>query len=90
VTQGQKGGVASSVKAPLTEAPLAEAGEVGGERPACGGASPLVWIHKRTGVMHADRACKALELVVPNMLREEAFDPSRPRHCCSRCWRFSR
>lgn len=50
----------------------------------------VVWINKRTGVMHSRPSCEALELVDPRMLRVEPFDPSRRRRRCSRCWGFSR
>ncbi len=45
-----------------------------------------VWINRRTGVMHRSRFCRALDIVPDEMLREETFDPERPRRRCSRCW----
>ena len=43
-----------------------------------------VWINRRTGVMHRNRSCLALEHVLPRLLRPERFDPNRPRRRCSR------
>ena len=42
-----------------------------------------VWINRRTGVMHRNRSCLALEHVLPRLLRPERFDPNRPRRRCS-------
>ena len=48
------------------------------------GRGVTVWINRRTGVMHRNRSCLALEHVLPRLLRPERFDPNRPRRRCSR------
>jgi hypothetical protein len=46
----------------------------------------IVWVNRRTGVVHYDGACPSLEDTWPGMLRRERFDRSLPRRRCSRCW----
>ena len=46
----------------------------------------IVWINRRSGVVHYHSSCPSLSETWPGMLRKEQFDPSRPRRCCSMCW----
>ncbi len=46
----------------------------------------IVWINRRSGVVHYHSSCPSLNETWPGMLRKEQFDPSRPRRRCSMCW----
>lgn len=46
----------------------------------------VVWINRRSGVVHYRASCPSLNETRPGMLRKEQFDPSRPRRRCSMCW----
>ena len=46
----------------------------------------LLYINRRSGVAHVDRACEAIASVPARYLRLELHDESRPRRRCSRCW----
>jgi hypothetical protein len=46
----------------------------------------LLYINRRSGVAHVDRDCDAIASVPARYLRVEAYDGSRPRRLCSRCW----
>ena len=39
----------------------------------------VVWINRRSGVVHYHSSCPSLNETWPGMLRKETFDPSRPR-----------
>ena len=38
----------------------------------------IVWINRRSGVVHYHSSCPSLSETWPGMLRKEQFDPSRP------------
>jgi hypothetical protein len=46
----------------------------------------VVWINRRSGVVHYHSSCPSLSETWPGMLRKETFDPSRPHRRCSMCW----
>jgi len=46
----------------------------------------VVWINRRSGVAHTSPGCRALAGVPARAVRQEAWDPSRPRRLCSICW----